>query len=155
MTVFKAEKAISSSTHWLGDIYQAGIVTADKPYRFQRRVPDELSNYESYNFPDWNSEGAEPITPETVRAARRISEHLPRTSDRPHIAAGADGTIGFEWRYGSGTERTVDFIEVGPGATVSAMRLKLSGVVRRWDKGPLNLRAYQIIDQMFPRHQQD
>ena len=55
---------------------------------------DPLDGYEQYNRPNWDGFDAEPIVPETLGHARRILEMLPGAFGDPHVAPGADGSIG-------------------------------------------------------------
>lgn len=57
-------------------------------------MADDLSDYEDYDFEDWDGYGGKPITAETLALARAINDLLKQP---PHIAPGGDGTIGFEW----------------------------------------------------------
>jgi hypothetical protein len=77
-------------------------------------VEDPLDGYEQYNGPNWDGFDAEPITPETLRYARQIMEMLPHSFGGPHIAPGADGSIGFYWSADLGPFRSL-CIDVGPG----------------------------------------
>ena len=56
-----------------------------------------LFDYESYNVANWDGYGAEPIRPETLAFAQRISRLLER---KPDDAPGGDGSICWEWRDG-------------------------------------------------------
>jgi hypothetical protein len=77
-------------------------------------VDDPLDGYEQYNRPNWDGFDAEPITSETLRYARQIVEILPDVFGDPHIAPGADGSIGFYWSADQGPFRSL-CIDVGPG----------------------------------------
>jgi hypothetical protein len=69
----------------------------------------------------WDGDDAVPITEATVRVARRIHDHLLSYNRvlKPHIAPGADGTIGFELHTLGGAIRKV-FIEARPDECVRA-----------------------------------
>jgi hypothetical protein len=75
---------------------------------------DPLEGYDQYDRPNWDGFDAEPITPETLRHARALHASLPVMFSDPHIAPGADGTIGFYWSD-NGAVRSL-CIDVGPGA---------------------------------------
>jgi hypothetical protein len=110
--------------------------------------PDELAEYEQYTITGWDGFDAEPISSETVLAARRFKRALPRNIDKPDIAPGADGTIGFEWRQGPTRDRVVLFVEIGPGATIRASKVSRDRV-RRWPSRHIGVGTYAIIDELF------
>ena len=115
---------------------------------------DEFSEYEQYNVPDWDGCGAEPITKETVEAARRFKSLWPRSIPLADIAPGADGTIGFEWRSGPEPERTVTYIEVGPGDTVRALRVYSDGrPPDRWEPRPVKIGTLDFLEILFPSYE--
>ena len=112
---------------------------------------DQFSDYEGYNFSDWDGFGAVAIAEETIHAARRFYSLLPRRVPRPDIAPGADGTIGLEWRFGPSTGRTVTFIEIGPGDAVKAFRIYPSDTSPSvWPKRPIRTDTVDFISQLFP-----
>ena len=92
-----------------------------------KRQPDSFTEFEAYNTQNWDGEGAEPITTETVEAARRFNAFLPRELRPADIAPGADGTIGFEWREGPPQRRTFVIVEIGPGSVIKARKLSETG----------------------------
>jgi hypothetical protein len=77
-------------------------------------VVDPLDGYDQYNRPNWDGFGAEPITPKTLHYARQMREMLPDAFGEPHIAPGADGSIGFYWSVDRGLIRSL-CIDLGPG----------------------------------------
>jgi hypothetical protein len=77
------------------------------------RLDDPLDGYERYSVPNWNGDHAEPITAETISGARRFIQLLPDALSDPHIAPGADGTIGFYWT----TPAYQLSVDVGPSTT--------------------------------------
>ena len=95
---------------------------------YPRAVDDRFTEYESYSAPNWDGYGADPISLDTVRAARAFYHLLSPSNERPDIAPGADGTIGFEWRYGAPDRQKYILIDVGPGDLVTAR------VVQRFGK---------------------
>lgn len=97
-----------------------------------RTTPDNFTEFESYHIPDWDGDGAQPIARDTVEAARRFNQWLPRRLSPADVAPGADGTIGFEWRYGTDGARTFIIVEIGPGDIVKARRISDSGVKSRF-----------------------
>jgi len=117
--------------------------------RDQFTTPDKFTDYESYNVPGWDGYDADPITIETVQAARYFARQLPRHLLPADIAPGADGTIGFEWQMGgNGDKSETIFVEVGPGDTISAFRERISGR-QLIPKGQMHLNVQEIIDQFF------
>jgi hypothetical protein len=95
----------------------------------------------------WDGEGAEPISPDTLSCARRLSALLPRSFPPPHVAPAADGTIGFEWVLEDAIVRKV-FIDVGPGTRLSAYVRTQAGRTRSWPPRPFNIGAYLIVDEL-------
>jgi hypothetical protein len=95
------------------------------------RIPDSFSEFESYGLPNWDGEGAEPITRDTVDAARRFNSFLPRELRPADTAPGADGTIGFEWREGPPERRKFIIVEIGPGNIVRARKVAANGTKSR------------------------
>ena len=138
-------------------IFPLGVpsaATTPAAYSPQQTQPDIFSDYELYNFPDWDGCGAQPILPETVAAARRLLRLLPRSAAATaEIAAGADGTIGFEWSTGSGPDRLIKYIEVGPGHTVRAITYVAGRATGRWPTRPLAFGVYNFLPALFPYHE--
>ena len=115
------------------------------------KVIDEFSDYEAYDFAGWDGYLAVPIGAETLRAARRFKQLLPRRVPKPDIAPGADGTIGFEWRSGPPSRRTVTFIEIGPGDAVKALRVYPSAKSpATWPQRPVRVETLDFISLLFP-----
>ena len=139
-------------------IFQQGVpsaATAPSAYSPQQPAQtDVFSDYDLYSFPDWDGCGAQPILPETVAAARRLLRLLPRSAAATvEIAAGADGTIGFEWSTGSGPDRLLQYIEVGPGHTVRAITYVAGRATNRWPTRPLAFGVYNFLPALFPHHE--
>jgi hypothetical protein len=111
---------------------------------------DLFEGYELYEYSDWDGYGAEPITKETVRAARQILAILPKHFPPPDIAPGADGGIGFEWAFQNGSIRKI-FIDIGPGNTWSAYWRLLSGDKGNVPRLDIDASTPQRIDAMFSR----
>lgn len=112
---------------------------------------DEITEFEEYDVPDWDGYGAAPISRATTHAARRFMSLLPRTSPPADIAPGADGTIGFEWRIGSGPGTTSVFVDIGPGDSIKARRI-VAGRPETWPTRPLNIGAYHLMPLLFPQN---
>jgi hypothetical protein len=118
-------------------------------YQSEESNNDEFTEYELHNFPDWDGAGAEPITIGTVAAARRVRRLLPRRV-MPHIAAGADGTIGFQWETGGSQDGVINFIEIGPDDQIKASRFHADGRVEAWERGRVGVRQYANLIWLFP-----
>ena len=56
-------------------------------------------DYRGYDRPNWGGYDEKPIPPETVALAEALYKLL--NKDRPDDAPGGDGSIGFEWRFGT------------------------------------------------------
>jgi hypothetical protein len=119
-------------------------------YRAPVQTVDQFSDYDDYDFPDWDGYGAIPISKETVNAARRLFRLLPRAASDPDIAAAGDGTIGFEWRSDVTPDRTIIFIEVGPGEMVKASRFYSDRPAEIWSPKPIGMGVYSFISALFP-----
>jgi hypothetical protein len=74
-----------------------------------------LKGYEQYNQRNWDGYDAEPITPETLRYARRLLGVMPDAFfGLPDIAPSGDGSIGLEWVPDDGPLDRL-FLDIGPG----------------------------------------
>jgi hypothetical protein len=74
-----------------------------------------FAGYERYNQVNWDGYGAEPITSETLRYARRLMPLIPATFGLPDVAPSGDGAIGLEWVLERGRLRKL-FLDIGPGS---------------------------------------
>lgn len=54
----------------------------------------DMDDFASYDIPDWDGYGAEPITAETLALARQVEAILPIPGD---VVPGADGSIAWLW----------------------------------------------------------
>lgn len=91
---------------------EAGV--ASSPFN---SILASLDNYEAYAVAGWDGYDAQPITSDTVAAAKTLVTLFPTTAPTPNAAPGVDGTIGFEWRFKSGPLRKL-FIDVGPSEKI-------------------------------------
>lgn len=87
---------------------------------------DPLKGYERYSERDWDGYDADPISPETLNAARTFLRLLPLTLGDPDIAPGSDGTIGLEWQFSDRPLKKL-FIDIGPGRVWKGFWRKASG----------------------------
>jgi hypothetical protein len=86
----------------------------------EERVNQLLAEYESYDCEGWDGLGSEPITTDTLAAARKLLLAV-ASGNMPYVAPGADGSIGMEW---------LDIIlDVGPDKELNGL-VELSGRVR-------------------------
>ena len=111
-------------------------------------VADPLAGYERYAEADWDCYGAEPISPETVEAARQLLEMLPDTLGKPHISPGSDGTIGFEWVFTDGPLRKL-YIDAGPGRVWAGYWRRASGERRTILPKPIDARTEAELGKLF------
>ena len=118
-------------------------------YETSPHADDEFSEYEQYDFADWDGSGAAPITQATIKGARRFMTFLPRGIDRPDITAIGSGTIGLEWQTGIGTNRTMIFFEIGPGEIVKASQFYVDGTSKTWPHQPINPSIIRILKALF------
>jgi hypothetical protein len=100
--------------------------------------PNAFADFSNYGKANWDGEGALPITPITVFAARIILVMLPTKFGNPHIAPGADGTIGFEWIQKAGTFVKL-YIDIGPGFYWSAYWRKRNGQIGKRPRIPIKI----------------
>ena len=111
-------------------------------------VADLLAGYDRYAEANWDCYGAEPISPETVEAARRLLEMLPDTLGKPHISPGSDGTIGFEWVFADLPPRKL-YIDVGPGMTWGGYWRRASGERRTILPKPIGATTEAELANLF------
>ena len=57
--------------------------------------------------PNWDEEGADPVTKEIVEIAQRVIKELPGDIEPPQIAADPEGNIEFDWYLENGTMFTI------------------------------------------------
>lgn len=105
-----------------------------------------------YSTPNWDGYGASPISAQTLLAARNIRACFPGDFAHPHIAPGADGSVGFEWITG-GPVRKI-FLDVGPGTTWCAYWRLASGEKGHILRQEADESTYSKIAGMFDRLRQ-
>jgi hypothetical protein len=116
--------------------------TLGAPFRVtdvQEELSEALADYDAYAVDNWDGYEAQPITGETLYAARTILRSLPRTFGDPVSSPGADGSIVFEWLREYGPLRKL-FIDIGPGRTWKAYWRLASGKI-----GTIPRKAVTII----------
>ena len=57
--------------------------------------------------PNWDGEGADPVTTEIVEIAQRVVKELPGDIELPQISADPEGNIEFDWYLENGTMFTI------------------------------------------------
>jgi hypothetical protein len=110
--------------------------------------PDEFTEFESYNLPDWDGSGANPITSATVYAARNFYRLIPDIR-RPDIVPSGTGTIGFEWRFGSPANRKFVLVDVGPGDLITGRIVHADGKIERFPPTKLGTGVIKLIISLF------
>lgn len=118
-------------------------------YRLPEPESDEFTVFESYDIDDWDGYGAKPITSDTVKAARAFKRLFDQETPQPDIAPGADGTIGFEWRFGIPNGEHRILIDVGPGGRVFARRLDPQGNLVAFPPTRVETAAKQLLREIF------
>ena len=90
----------------------------------QRRACEDAirSLLESAGIPNWNGEGAMPVSKEAVNVAVGIIDKLPGEIAEPNIYADADGNIEFDWELENGTMFTLSVGGKGDIAVSSVRR---------------------------------
>jgi hypothetical protein len=132
---------------WLSSPPRSAIPARDAHYT--PSAVDEFSEYELYDFPNWDGYGADAIRMATVNAARGFQRLLPRTVPKADIAPGADGTIGFEWRSGPAHHRRFTLVDIGPGDLVTARKIYEDGRVEAFEPTRLETGARALIGELF------
>jgi hypothetical protein len=111
-------------------------------------IPDTLFGYEKYSVRNWDGYDADPITAETLAAARSLMRMLPSTFGPPDVAPGADGTIGLEWIISSGPLKKL-FIDVGPGKVWSGYWRRANGVKQSLRPTPITPLTQVALQKLF------
>lgn len=111
-------------------------------------VEEPFFGYEAYADEDWDGLGARSITADVLIAARKLSSRLPAQFSAPHIAPGADGSIGFEWHFASGWVRKV-FIDILPDLSVRAYRSDRNGQNKTYHVASVG-QAEGLFSSLFP-----
>ena len=79
------------------DALQSNVISI----RPRLEAVSELFNlYRECSHPDWDGEGALPISAGTIQEAAKFLSALPLTLRTPEIVPEPSGAIGFEWRFG-------------------------------------------------------
>ncbi|WP_375783026.1 hypothetical protein ACE10Z_24310 [Bradyrhizobium sp. Pha-3] len=75
-----------------------------------------LKGYEEFHSANWDGQGAEAITPETLAYARKLMEIMPPTLGNPDAAPAGDGSVALEW-VPEDLNHKLDrlFLDIGPG----------------------------------------
>jgi hypothetical protein len=107
-----------------------------------------FAGYERYNQRNWDGYGADPITPETLRYARRLTLVLPGTFGRPDIAPSGDGAIGLEWVLDRGPLRKL-FLDIGPGDVWRASWTLRSGEFGKVSGTGFTSATRDALDKLF------
>ena len=109
-----------------------------------------LAGYEAYAHSNWDGYDAEPISPETLRAARFFLSMLPETLGEPDIAPGADGTIGLEWSFTDRPLRKL-FIDIGPGAVWGGYWRRANGETQTIPATPIIFDTVRALKELFDK----
>ena len=63
--------------------------------------------------PNWDGEGADPVTEDAVKIAKEVIDDLPGDSGVPEISADPEGNVEFDWHLDNGTMLTVCIGQTG------------------------------------------
>ena len=63
--------------------------------------------------PNWDGEGADPVTEDAVKIAKEVIDELPGDSGVPEISADPEGNVEFDWHLDNGTMFTVCIGQTG------------------------------------------
>jgi hypothetical protein len=113
-----------------------------------RALPDPFAGYDRYEVANWDGYDADPITRETVDAARAFLGLLPYGFSTPAIAPGGDGAIGFEWLRDQGPFRKL-FIDIGPGRTWRAYWRLSSGITGKIPQQSIDAKTPSMLTALF------
>jgi hypothetical protein len=113
-------------------------------------VEGRLVGYEAYARPDWDGYEAEPIMPETTRAAERFLSMLPNSLGEPDVTPGADGTIGLEWSFTDRSLRKL-FIDIGPGAVWGGYWRRVTGEKQIIPAAPIDAHTKRALKELFEK----
>lgn len=98
------KESVSESYKWsVSTSPLAAYVTYDEYSSGLQRRSQTLGEFRKYTAPNWDGEGAEPITDAAIKQAGELVEHVPSHIPLPDAAPGADGTIGLDWENDRGT----------------------------------------------------
>lgn len=61
---------------------------------------DALADLKTYNYANWDSEGAKPITTSVVEWSKQILDQVPRAIPNPDVSPAASGSVCMEWTKG-------------------------------------------------------
>jgi hypothetical protein len=111
---------------------------------------DPLASYEMYQIANWDGEGAEPITAQTIAYARRIIAVLPKSLGAPDIAPAGDGSIALEWVPGD-PKHKLDrlFLDIGPGEQWRAYWTLRTGEFRRIPQTGFSEGTKKLLADLF------
>lgn len=109
------------------------------------RVPDRFTEFDLYDVRNWDGYDAEPISQDTVNAARQFDALLDRKcAANAEIAPSGDGTIGFEWQ----TPTALIYCDIGPGKVISARKIYGDGKVELYE-ATIGVDADTLIRNLF------
>jgi hypothetical protein len=141
--------ATKSDSIQFSSIGATSVSAGDVIYKIEPRKPDRFTEYELYDVDDWDGYGARPISQVTVDSARRFYWQIPRRFAYVDVAPGADGTVGFEWRFGTARTRSFIFIDIGPGDVVTAREVNPGGKITQYPPTRVGPGAENLIAQLF------
>jgi hypothetical protein len=105
-------------------ITSASSVSVEEPYR--RAATAIIEAAQEASRPNWDGEGASPITPGALRQAFAFLDVLPITLSEPDVSVDPDGEISFDWSLGPGRALTASIGATGRisfAALIGASRL--------------------------------
>ena len=128
--------------------HATSFVILDPAQPIYNAPSDPFEGYESFETANWDGYDAQPITKETVQAARRLLGLIPRHFPEPDIAPGSDGGIGFEWVLENSSICKL-FIDIGPGVTWSAYWRLASGSKGNSPRQPISAETPKKVAEIF------
>jgi len=108
-----------------------------------------IERFTRYKQPNWDGYGADPITPETIRAAQKFLKLLPKTLGEPEMAPGSDGIVALEWLFEEPHPLRKLFIDVGPGEVWSAYYRRADGTKKTIPQLPITNQTQKELEELF------
>jgi hypothetical protein len=149
----------SADTGELGKVLYTSLSNSTTEHEAYNLLLDQLndsqqqdtltSRFSRYNKANWDGYGAAPITPETIRAARRFLRMLPSVFGEPEMAPGSDGIIAMEWLFEDEHPLRKLFIDVGPGNVWSVYFRRADGKKGTMPEEPITADTKIKLEALF------
>ncbi len=129
------------SQHSSDQAFEIVFITPFESPRLQKLMPEQQDTcktairalLDTAGKKNWDGEGADPVTENTVSVALEVVEELPIAGGIPEISADPEGSVEFNWHLDNGTMLTISIGQTGDIA-ISGLcdgEAKLTGM--QWD----------------------